>query len=344
VLELVKKLHDCIIDFHSHFYPPEYLCELRKSKGEVEVIAQPNGDYVVSYWGDRNLVSARHIDPDYRLQVLDQAGITHQVLSIMTPGVHFGTRDQGVYLARIVNDAYADMISRSGGRFMALAALPLQDPEAAAMELERAVLNLGLQGGLVFTNINGRTLDDPRFLCLYETARKLDVPLLIHPTTPQPPDAYLDYRLVANLGFPFDTTIAVARLIFSGMLDRVPGLKIIAPHLGGCLPFLGERLDRGHKVFPECRGMQRKPSEYIKTLYFDCVHFDSAVVDFVIKYAGIDRILVGSDYPAQIGDIDRCTRVIEELDLTPQEKQRILSGNALRLAGSRAGLPGMTGG
>ena len=316
---------------HSHFYPPEYLAELQKGRGETAVTVQPNGDYIVSYKGDYNVLSQQQRDVEYRLQMLDQAGINRQVLSIMTPGVHLESQDRGIYLAKIVNNAYAALRCRYQERFLALAALPLQNPQAAADELGRAVCKLGLQGGLVFTNVNGKTLDDPSFQCLFETARDLDVPLMIHPTTPQPADAFLDYRLVANLGFPFDTTMAVARLIFSGMLDRVPGLKLIAPHLGGCLPYLAERLDRGHNVFPECKNIQRNPSEYIKELYFDCVHFDPSVIRFAIDYLGVGRLMAGSDYPAQIGDLFKCTRVIDELDLNPQDKARILSGNAERL-------------
>ena len=319
------------IDVHSHFYPAAYLDELRRGGAAASVEVRPNGDYVVRYEGDYNIVTPKQRDLKERLQVLDAAGIDRQVLSLMTPGVQLESEDRGVYLAELVNEAFAAICAAYPGRFLALAALPLQKPEAAAAELERAVSKLGLSGGLLFTNVRGKTLDDPSFACVLQTARRLDVPLLIHPMTPQPADAYRDYRLVATLGFPFDTTISVARLIFGGVLDRVEGVKIIVPHLGGCLPYLAERLDRGHSVFAECRGIRRKPSEYIKDLYFDCVHFDPAVVAFVAAYMGPRQIMLGSDYPAQVGDIAKCARIVDELGLDEREKELISAGNARRL-------------
>ena len=179
--------------------------------------------------------------------------------------------------------------------------------------------------------MNGKTLDDPSFLPVLEAAVDLDVPLFLHPTTPSPADAFLDYRLVATVGFTVDTTLAVARLIFSGVLDRLRGLKLVASHLGGCLPYLAERLDRGYAAYPECKRASRPPSAYIKEIYIDCVSFEPLAVDFARKLVGAGRLMVGSDYPHQIGDLHKCTQVVEGLDIQAVEKEMIYHGNAERV-------------
>ncbi len=319
------------IDVHNHFYPPSYLEELKRGRGAATVTEDADGNYILAYEGDYNIIVPGHRDIEFRLEELDRAGIQAQVLSLTTPGAHIESRERGVRLARMTNDDFAAISQRFPGRFYAFAALPLQDPEASARELERAVKELGLKGGTLFTNVNGRTLDDPSYEELFRTARELDTVLYIHPTTPSPSDAFLDYRLAATIGFTVDTTLALARLIFSGTLDRVSGLKIIASHLGGCLPYLAERLDRGWNAYPECKKASRAPSSYIRETYIDCVSFEPLAVDFARKLVGAGRLLVGSDYPHQIGDLYRCTQVIRELDIPGGEKAAIMSGNARAL-------------
>ncbi|MGE5484088.1 MAG: amidohydrolase family protein [Ignavibacteriales bacterium] len=321
-------MRKAVIDVHNHFYPPSYLNELKKGQGTARITEDADGNYILAYEGDYNVIVPGHRDIEFRLEELDRAGITAQVLSLTTPGAHIEDRERGIRLARLTNDDFAGISARFPGRFYGFAALPLQDPEASARELERAVKQLHLKGGTVFTNVNGKTLDHPSFECLFQTARDLDVPLFIHPTTPSPANAFLDYRLVATVGFTVDTTLMVARLIFGGVLDRVPGLKLIVSHLGGCLPYLAERLDRGYAAYPECSHISKRPSDYIGEMYLDCVSFEPLAVDFARRLMGAGRLMVGSDYPHQIGDIYRCTEVIESLDAPAPEKEMILGGNA----------------
>lgn len=327
------------IDVHNHFYPQSYLSELKGGAGVAKVTEDGNGDYILSYEGDYNVIVPGHRDIVTRLAELDRVGLQTQVLSLTTPGVHIEERERGIRLAERVNDDFARISKQHPGRFYGFAALPLQAPEAAAAELRRAVTELGLLGGTIFTNINGKTLDDPEFLCLFETASELDVPLFIHPTTPSPADAYLDYRLAATVGFAVDTTLTVARLIFSGVLDKVPNLKLIASHLGGCLPYLAERLDRGYAAYPECKFIRQAPSLYLRNVYLDCVSFNPLAVEFALKMVGAGKLLVGSDYPHQIGDTEKCTEVISALHATQAEKELIFHGNAellLKLAATHS--------
>lgn len=317
------------IDVHNHFYPPSYLEELKKGGYVTKVSEDSVGNCIISYEGDYNIYNPSHRDIEARLAELDRVGIRTQMLSLTTPGVHIEEKDRGIRLAKITNEDFADISKRFPGRFYGLAALPLQDPKASALELERSVKELGLKGGTLFTNINGKTLDDPSFSCVFEKARELDVPLFVHPTTPSPADAFLDYRLAALVGFSVDTTLTFARFIFSGLFDRIPGLRLIASHLGGCLPYLAERFDRGYEVYTACQNIAKAPSAYLKeNIYIDCVAFDPLAVDFALKFMGADRLLAGSDYPHQIGDTEKCTRVIDELNVSEEERDKILHANA----------------
>jgi predicted TIM-barrel fold metal-dependent hydrolase len=320
------------IDVHNHFYPPAYLKKLQKGGYVTQVTEDSEGNSIIAYEGDYNIYSPDHRDIEFRLAELDRVGIKAQMLRLTTPGVHIEEKDRGTYLAKITNDDVSDIAKRFPGRFYGLAALPLQDPEASALELKRSVKELGLKGGTLFTNINGKTLDAPSFQCVFETARELDVPLFIHPTTPNPADAFLAFRLAALVGFNVDTTLTFAKFIFGGLFDRIPGLKLIASHLGGCLPYLAERLDRGYYAYTACQSIHKAPSEYIKeNVYIDCVSFDPLAVDFALKFMGADRLMVGSDYPHQIGDIEKCSWVINELCASEDEKNKIFHTNAERL-------------
>ena len=320
------------IDVHNHFYSPAYLKELKKGTYVTKVTEDSKGNSIIAYEGDYNIYSPDHRDIEFRLTELDRTGIKAQMLSLTTPGVHIEDKEHGIYLAKVTNEDFADIAKKYPGRFYGLAALPLQDPEASALELRRSVKELGLKGGTLFTNINGKTLDDPSFQCVFETARELDVPLFIHPTTPNPADAFLDFRLTALVGFNVDTTLTFARFIFGGLFDRVPGLKLIAAHLGGCLPYLAERLDRGYYAYTECQTIHKLPSDYIKeNIFMDCVSFNPLMVDFALKFMGADKLLAGSDYPHQIGDLEKCPWVIGELSASEEEKNKIFHANAERI-------------
>lgn len=320
-----------IIDVHNHFYPRAYLDEIAGGKCRAKMGRDQSGDPVIFYEGDFNIVDRGHRDAGFRLGEIARHGIDLQVLTMTTPGVHIEEEGRGVEMARAVNEGFAEVVRNTGGRFQALASLPLQTPDRAARELEYAVKNLGLKGGIVFTNINGRTLDLPEFDPVLEVAEKLSVPLFIHPTTPSPSRAFLDYRLVATVGFPTDTTLCIARLIFAGVLDRHPGLKIVSSHLGGTLPYLAERLDRGYRAYPECRKIERAPSEYLKEIFYDCVLFHRETVEFAVKTIGSTQFMAGSDYPHQIGSLAGAVRVVESLRIPEQEKEMIRSGNARRV-------------
>lgn len=323
-----------IIDFHNHFYPPEYLEAIERGSSTVRVTRDAAGNPVLHYPGDYNVAVPGHRDIDYREQVLREAGVDTQVITLTTPGTHVEAPATAVRLARLVNDAFAKIVAGKHGRFAALATLPLNDPGASVSELLRCVNELGFRGAMLFSNVNGTPLHDERFLRLYEVANELEAVLYIHPTNPVGVEAMMDYWLMPLVGFLFDTTLAAAGLVFSGVVENFPDIRWVLGHLGGAIPYLAERLDRGYLAFSECRkNIAQPPSAYLKKFYYDTVNFDPHAIDLAIEFAGPNQILAGSDYPHQIGSIPMMLESIRALREDEDVKARILGGNAKRLLG-----------
>jgi aminocarboxymuconate-semialdehyde decarboxylase len=323
-----------IIDFHNHFYPPEYLEAIQAGPSNVKVTSDAEGNPLVHYPGDYNILVPGHRDIAFRADVLARAGVSKQVLSFTTPGTHVESPERAIELARMVNDAMFRIMSERGDRFAALATLPLNAPEASVAELERVMDDLGFKGAMLFSNINGVPLSDRCYWPLYEYANERNAVFYIHPSFPVGVEAMTEYWLTPLLGFTFDTTLAAAKLVFSGVADRFPGIRWVLCHLGGAIPYLAERLDRGYAAFSECRQhISKPPSEYLKKFYYDTVNFDANALRLAVEFAGADHLLAGSDYPHQIGSLKRMITSIEKLDIPDQAKKGIFSGNAARLLG-----------
>ena len=321
-----------IIDFHNHYYPPAYLDALRSGGSAVEVTIDGDGNPRIYYPGDYNICVPAHRDIEYRERVLAEHGVDTQVLTLTTPGTHAEAPATAVRFAALVNDAFASIARTGRGRFTALATLPLNDPAASVKELERACRDLGFRGAMLFSNVNGGGLNDQRFWPLYEAANDLGAVLYIHPTHPVGVEAMTDFWLMPLVGFLMDTTLAAAKLVFAGVPERFPRIQWALCHLGGAIPYLAERLDRGFHSFSECRAnIPRPPSEYLKQFYYDTVNFDPRAIELAIAFAGVNHIMAGSDYPHQIGSIPRMLETIRGLDLSDQDKAAIFGGNAARL-------------
>ena len=321
-----------IIDFHNHYYPPAYLDALRSGASAVEVTIDQDGNPRIHYPGDYNIAVPGHRDIDYREQVLIEHGVDTQVLTLTTPGTHVETPAVAARFAALVNDAFAAVVEAKRGRFTALATLPLNDPAASVKELERACRGLGLRGAMLFSNVNGTGLDNARYWPLYEAANELDAVLYIHPTHPLGVEAMTDFWLMPLVGFLMDTTLAAAKIVFHGIPERFPRIRWALCHLGGAIPYLAERLDRGFHAFRECREfIPRPPSDYLKQFYYDTVNFDARALELAIAFAGADHILAGSDYPHQICSIPGMLQSIRGLDVSEPDRAAILGGNAARL-------------
>jgi len=317
-----------IVDFHNHFYPPEYLAALGPAGSKLDVTRDAEGNPVVHYPGDYNIVVRGHRDIVYRQRVMDEHGVDVHVLSLTTPGTHVEAPQVAAKLATVTNDAFARIRTERSERFSALATLPLCDPQASVVELVRAMDQLKLPGAMLFANVNGIGLDDKRFWPLYEAADERGALLMIHPTYPVGVEAMRDYWLMPLNGFLFDTTLAAAKLVFSGTVKRFPRIRWLLGHLGGTIPYLAERLDRGFRAFKECRAhIDEPPTAYLKKhFWYDTVNFDPGAVRLAIEFAGADHIVPGSDYPHRIGSIPLMLETIRRFPETDSAGSGLLRG------------------
>ncbi len=323
-----------IVDIHNHYFPPDFLRAIQDGPSRFRVTVDGEGNPVLHSPGDYNVVVPGHRDIGHRLAALATAGIDRQVLTFTAPGTSIETPARAVELARLVNDRLAAVAAERSERFSALGTLPMNAPEAAVAELERGMAELGLPGFMLFSNASGIPLADRRFWPLYQRADERGAVLYIHPTFPVGVEAMEDYMLMPLVGFLFDTTLAAAHLIFAGIPERCPRIRFILAHLGGAIPYLAERLDRGFEAFDRCRrNISRPPSDYLRTFFYDTVNFDPNALRLAIDFAGVDQVLAGSDYPHMIGSLEKMVASIRALDLTPEEEAKVLGGNALKLLG-----------
>lgn len=330
-----------ILDFHSHFYPPEYLDALRDGPSNVRVTLDAEGNPLLHYPGDTNIAVPGHRDIAYRDEVLARAGIDRQVLTLTTPGTHVEEPARAAELARLVNDAFARIVAERGARFTALATLPLNDPAASVAEFERATGELGFRGAMLFSNVNGVALAGERYWPLYERASERRAVLYIHPTHPVGVEAMTAFWLMPLVGFLADTTLAAAHLVFAGVPRRFPGIRWVLAHLGGAIPYLAERLDRGYEAFAECRRhLDEPPSACLRRFCYDSVNFDPAALRLALGFAGVERVLAGSDYPHQIGSLGKMRASLAALNLAPEDEARVLGGNARGLLATDPGEEG----
>ncbi len=324
-----------IIDFHNHYYPPEFIEAIRTGPSNFRITEDPEGNPVLHSPGDYNVLVPGHRDLAYRATVLDEAGIDQQVISFTAPGTLIEEPERGADLARVINDALARGVDEGGGRFVALGHLPLHNPEAAPDELERCMTDLGMPGIMLFSNANGVPLADDRFLPLWEAGDRHGAVFYIHPTYPIGVEAMEEFMLMPMVGFLMDTTLAAAHLVYAGIPDRFPATKWVLSHLGGAVPYLAERFDRGYEAFRRQREfLSRPPSEVLKEYYYDTVNFDPACLRLAIDFAGPEHIVAGSDYPHMIGSIPKMLSSIRSLGLPADQEAMILGGNAARLLAS----------
>lgn len=268
-----------------------------------------------------------------RLADMDAMGIDIQVLS-PSPAQYFywAEAEAGVALARMVNDHIAATIAEAPERFAGLGTLPMQDPAAACAELERCVRELGLKGVELGTNVNGGELSDPRFHAVLRKAEELGILLFLHPMGFSQGQRLATHYLNNVVGNPLDTTLALSHLIFDGTLDLFPGLKICLAHGGGFLGSYSGRMDHAWCARPDCRRHAReRPSTYLKKMYFDTVVFDAPSLDFLVRQYGHEHVLLGTDYPFDMGDADPLALLDRLPSLDDQARRAMQGGNAIRL-------------
>jgi aminocarboxymuconate-semialdehyde decarboxylase len=325
-------------DLHTHYYPDAFFRLIEQVGGAFSFGTDPTGRTIIRYRGSRFFgITPPMTDPARRIEDMDRVGIDVEVLSLSTPNVYFAPPERQAEVARLVNDAYADLAARHPARFKGFASIPMDDGDAALRELERTQGELRMNGVIVLSNINGRALTDPRYRPFFVECDRRRVCVFIHPMIPAAAEPFAEYVLGPIIGFPFDTTLAVARLCYAGVFRELPNIRWILGHLGGAVPYLMERMDNGWRDFAECRvNIDELPSVYLKRLYYDTVSFSTAALSLTRELVGADHMVMGSDYPHLLGSIDRAVSSIEALDVPKADKDRIFSGTAREILGNVA--------
>jgi aminocarboxymuconate-semialdehyde decarboxylase len=321
------------IDLHTHYYPEIFFQMLRDTPSEFSFAKDPTGRTIITHRGARFFgVTPPMSDPNKRLEDMDRVGIDVEVISLSTPNIFFADETRQPEVARILNDAYAELIAKHPNRFKGFASIPMDAPDAAIDELHRAINELKLNGVVLLSNIKGRALTSPVYRPFFEEANRMNLCIFLHPMLPANPEPFTEYVLGPLVGFPFDTTLAVARMCFDGMLRELSNIRWVIGHLGGAIPYLMERLDSGYRDFAECRvNIDELPSIYLKRLYYDTVTFSSYNLRMARDLVGVDHMVMGSDYPHMLGSIERSVSSIQELGIPEREKEEIFSETALSI-------------
>jgi aminocarboxymuconate-semialdehyde decarboxylase len=325
-----------VIDVHNHVLTPE----------AQEIAARWYEPLLEPYDLFAGAASARHnqaifgdlvqpmTDPDRRIADMDRMGVDVQVLSIFVSQYYYWLDAvTGLELARLQNQHLAELVGTHPERFTGAATVPMQDVRLACEELRRAHAELGFRAVQISTNVNGTDLDHPSFDDFFATAAELGTLVILHPNGFTDGRRLTDFYLINVIGNPLDSTIAAARMIFSGLLDHHPELAVCIVHGGGYTPFYWPRMDHAYRVRPECRErLRRTPSDYLRSnFYFDTVVFEPELVRRLADDFGVDRVLLGTDYPFDMGETSPVELVARVPGLSEPEAAAILGGTAARL-------------
>jgi aminocarboxymuconate-semialdehyde decarboxylase len=322
-----------VIDVHTHMLNNAWFDLLKKHGKPRYTVGEVKGGLQAIHLDGAPFMTPvpEMFDYELRIRNMNKAKIDISIVSLTCPNVYWGTEEVSLKAAQIMNDDMRKAQRAYPERIRWFASLPWQFPDLALKELKRAT-KAGAVGVMVLANINGEHLTHPRFAPIWKAIDKLALPVLVHPTAP-PGVANLqmeEFQLTASLGFTFDTSLAVSRMIYDGFFDRHLDLKIIASHGGGALPFLAGRLDQCYDNIPACRvNIRERPSHHLRNVYCDSVVFRQDALAMAVGCFGTDNVLYGSDYPHTIGDPIGCLARVDALPDGVRDKVR--SGNAKRI-------------
>ncbi len=323
-----------IVDVHAHYVSPRVAPAVRGNEGRygVRVVDTPEGEprFVI---GGRETTRPQALLPalqelEMRQQAMAGQTIDHQIISLALTFTGYDLPpEQGVAWARLLNDTTAADLQAVPGRFTATATVPLQDGRAAAAEVQRAVGTLGYHGVVISTHVAGRNLDDRALDPFWAAAQEAGAPIIIHPAHVVQSPRLANYYFQNLLGNPYDTAIAAASLVFGGVCDRYPDLKVVLVHGGGHFPYQIGRLTHGWRVRPETKALQTPPLDYLKWFYCDTVLYFGPAVRYLAQVVGPDRLMLGTDYP-----YDMCPaqprQVVAEAGFAAAERAAIEGGTS----------------
>ena len=282
-------------------------------------------------------ISDQLTTPEARLEPMDRMGVEIQGLAtFVSEYFYWAPATAAAESARIQNDHLAAVAEAHPDRFALFGAtVPLQDVDLAIAEMDRAVDELGFKGLQIGGTVDGHNLDEPRFRPFWAAVEAKGIPVILHPNGYPESQRFSDYFLVNCVGNPLETMVAATRMIFSGLFEEHPGIKLVLLHGGGYLPFYASRSDHTWEVRPETRVAipDRPPSDYMKMLYYDTMVFQPLYLRHLIEVVGSDRVMLGTDYPFDMGDTDPVGLIDATEGLSDEERAAIKGGNAARLFG-----------
>src|SRR6267143_6649286 len=322
-----------VIDAHAHYYPADWVDLLQKEgpANGAKIAKNARGEPNFSVPGIDAFFAPPYIGLDIRLKRMEAARVDVHALSLTSPMVYWAPAGFGQKLSQVYNDGASAAHVKHPKRFVAMATLPMQAPELAVKELERAAKLPGMRGLYLGTHVAGKNLDEQEFLPIFAKAEELGWPVFLHPVDPVGADRMQRYYLRNLLGNPYDTGIAAASLVFGDVMDKFPRLEVMLPHAGGAFPALIGRLDHGARVRPENKHLKELPSTYLRRFHYDTIGHNNAVLMNLIRQVGADRVVLGSDYTFDMG-YEKPVEVVEKLSgLSARARSLILGENAARL-------------
>lgn len=324
-----------VVDIHCH-------CSSQKAADLVKAAMKDDWQAPLSYGNELSRqvneqqiadIRPKMTSVDVRLADMDAMGVDIQAVSPAPYQYYYGIDAEiGRNAARQINDDLAEIVAGHPDRFVALGSVPMQNTDMAVAELERCVKTLGMRGVEISTNVNGRELSDSSLAAFFAKAEELDTLIFLHPSGFTQPERFTGHYFINLISHPLEATLAIGYLIFDGVLDRHPGLKICIAHGGGYAPAYAGRFDHGYHARADCREhISQPPSAYLRKLYFDTMVFEPDQLGFLIEKYGSDRILLGTDYPFDMGEADPNGLIDRVADLNDGDRAMIRGGNAARL-------------
>jgi aminocarboxymuconate-semialdehyde decarboxylase len=323
------------VDVHSHAIPPSVVeaMEAEPARFMARIENHDETRRVVHDQGYAYPLFEEFTKPEAKLRAMDRKGIDVAVLSPPPPLFYYwADAETGASIARLVNDGIAELVAADPDRFRGMTTVPMQDAEAAVEELERVVSEHGFRAVEIGTSVEGTQLSDEHFRPFLERANELGALVLTHPYYVGAKQGLEDYYLTNLIGNPYDSTVMIANLMFSGLLDQLPNLKLCVAHGGGFAPYQIGRLEHGHRIRPETRARTKTPpGELLSKMFFDTITFNPLALRYLIDLVGADRIILGTDAPFDMGDEDPLATLEAIPGLSPQEREAIASRTAVML-------------
>ena len=330
-----KRLSSTTVDIHAHVFVPaanDYMKEFVDPM-RIAMVKHANDEtraLNMKQEADRGPVAMT--DHGDRIKVLDAQGIDKQVVAPPPPQCYYQSpAPEALKGSQMVNDGIAEWVGQTPDRFAGLGTVPLQDPDASATELERAVTQLGLKGVMILTNVDGEEVGADRFEPFWRKAEELGALVMIHPNGFTEGDRLHEYYFSNVFGNPLETSLALHYLIFNGVMERMPDLKILGVHGGGYLPAYSGRIDHAWGARKDSNaGLPKPPTEYLRKMYFDSVVFTHHQLEYLVDTFGSDHIVMGSDYPFDMADYDPVEHIVTS-GLSDGDKAAVAGLTAMKL-------------